>query len=108
MPRSSALLVGVGGSGKQSLSRFAAKIGNHYVHKIQLTKNYNENNLKEDIKLLFDEAGHKGKQVTFIFTDAEVKKESFLEYINMILSTGEIPGLIPKDEKEVWLGDVRT
>ena len=31
-------------------------------------------------------------------TDAEVKKESFLEYINMILSTGEIPGLIAKDE----------
>ena len=26
----------------------------------------------------------------------------------MVLSTGEIPGLIPKDEKEIWLGDVRT
>lgn len=26
----------------------------------------------------------------------------------MVLSTGEIPGLIPNDEKEVWLGDVRT
>jgi len=46
--------------------------------------------------------------VTFILTDAEVKEETFLEYINMILSTGEIPGLLAKDEKEVWLGDVRT
>lgn len=53
-------------------------------------------------------AGHKGKHITFILTDAEVKNESFLEYINMVLSTGEIPGLIPKDEKEIWLGDVRT
>lgn len=26
----------------------------------------------------------------------------------MVLSTGEIPGLIPKDEKEIWLGDVWT
>lgn len=41
-------------------------------------------------------------------TDSEVKKEEFLEYINMILSTGEIPGLLAKDEKEVWLGDIRT
>lgn len=41
-------------------------------------------------------------------TDAEVKDENFLEYINMVLSTGEIPGLLQKDEKEVWLGDVRT
>jgi dynein heavy chain len=40
-------------------------------------------------------------------TDAEVKREEFLEYINMILSTGEIPGLLAKDEKEIWLGDIR-
>jgi len=26
----------------------------------------------------------------------------------MVLSTGEIPGLIPKDEREIWLGDCRT
>lgn len=46
--------------------------------------------------------------MSFILTDSEVKKEEFLEYINMILSTGEIPGLIAKDEKEVWLGNVRN
>ena len=56
--------------------------------------------------MLFDLTGHIGKKVTFILTDAEVKKESFLEYINMILSTGEIPGLIAKDERESWLGDI--
>ncbi len=39
-------------------------------------------------------------------TDAEIKKEEFLEYINMLLSTGEIPGLVAKDEKEAWLGDI--
>jgi dynein heavy chain len=26
----------------------------------------------------------------------------------MILSTGEIPGLLAKDEKEVWLGEIRN
>jgi len=41
-------------------------------------------------------------------TDAEIKKEEFLEYINMLLSTGEIPGLIAKDEKEAWLGDITS
>jgi dynein heavy chain len=54
--------------------------------------------LREELKTLFDLTGHLNKKVTFIMTDAEVKKESFLEYINMILSTGEIPGLIAKDE----------
>jgi dynein heavy chain len=34
-------------------------------------------------------------------TDAEIKKESFLEAINAMLATGEIPGLIPKEDKEM-------
>jgi len=42
-----------------------------------------------------------GKQVSFIMTDAEIKSETFLEAINSMLATGEIPGLIPKDEKDV-------
>lgn len=37
-----------------------------------------------------------------------MKNENFLEYINMVLSTAEIPGLIQKDEKEIWTGDLRT
>jgi len=41
-------------------------------------------------------------------TDAEVKKEDFLEYINVVLSTGEIPGLLAKDEKEAWLADIEA
>lgn len=40
-------------------------------------------------------------------TDSEVKHEDFLEYINMILSTGEIPGLLQKDEREIALADIR-
>ena len=30
---------------------------------------------------------------------AEQKKEEFLEYINMVLSTGEVPNLLAKDDK---------
>lgn len=35
-------------------------------------------------------------------TDSEVKAETFLEAINSMLATGEIPGLIPKDEKDIF------
>jgi len=105
-PRSSGLLVGVGGSGKQSLTRLAAEIGRQTIYQMVITKNFQEKDLKEELKVLFDLTGHLNKQVTFIMTDAEVKKESFLEYINMILSTGEAPGIIAKDEKEAWLGDI--
>lgn len=108
MPRSSALLVGVGGSGKQSLTTLAAYIGKHIIRKLVITKTYGEKDLKDDIRLFMDSTGHMNKTLTFILTDAEVKNESFLEYINMVLSTGEIPGLIAKDDRETWLGDVKT
>lgn len=53
---------------------------------------YNVTNLFEDIKALYKIAGFKGQPVCFIFTDAEVKDEAFLEYINQILMTGEVAG----------------
>jgi dynein heavy chain len=40
-------------------------------------------------------------QVGFIMTDSDIKSESFLESINSMLATGEIPGLIPKDERDI-------
>ncbi|KAL4452763.1 hypothetical protein ABPG75_008425, partial [Micractinium tetrahymenae] len=107
MERGSALLVGVGGSGKQSLARLAAYIAGAYTFQITITKTYNVTNLLEDIRGLYKIAGLKGQPVCFIFTDAEVKDEAFLEYINQLLMTGEISGLFPKDELDVIVNDVR-
>jgi dynein heavy chain, axonemal len=94
--RGNALLVGVGGSGKQSLTKLAAFIAKSQVFQIAISKNYNITNLMEDFKFMYKIAGASGKSLTFIFTDNEVKEESFLGYINNILTSGEITGLFPK------------
>ena len=107
MDRGSALLIGVGGSGKQSLTRLAAYIAGAFPFQIQITKTYNQANLFEDLKGLYKIAGVKGQKVAFIFTDAEVKEEAFLEYLNQLLMTGEVAGLFPKDEQDALVNDCR-
>lgn len=108
MPRASALLVGVGGSGKQSLTRLAAYIAGSQLRKIALAKGYKISNFETDLLELYEIAGHQRKSCTFLFTDSDIKDENFLEYINSMLMTGEVAGLIPKDKMLGWVADLQS
>lgn len=58
-PRGNALLVGVGGSGKQSLSRLAAFMSGLDVFQVSIRKGYGIQDLKNDIAVLYIKAGQK-------------------------------------------------
>ena len=100
-PAGNALLVGVGGSGKQSLTRLSAFISKQQIFQVTISKNFTLTNLLGNIRELYSKTGPEGGAVSFLMTDAEIKNESFLEAINSMLATGEIPGLIGKDDKEI-------
>ena len=107
--RSIALLVGVDGSGKQTLARLASFISSLRVFQITLRKGYRIPDLKVDLNALHMKTGvQKNIGMTFPMTDSQVADEKFLVLVNDLLASGEIPGLFADDETENIINAVRN
>lgn len=107
MERGSALLVGVEGSGKQSLARLAAYLAGVSIYKITPSKSYGVANLLEDLRAVYKAAAFQTQPLMLLLTESDIRYDSFLEYFNQILMTGEVAGLFPRDEMDALLSDVR-
>ncbi|XP_077065347.1 dynein axonemal heavy chain 11 [Siphateles boraxobius] len=97
-PRGHALLVGVGGSGKQSLTRLAAHLSNMDVFQPTLSKGYSIQDLKVDLAGLYMKTGVKNIPTVLLLTDAQIPEDSFLVIISTLISSGEIPDLLSEEE----------
>ncbi|XP_055588743.1 dynein axonemal heavy chain 7 isoform X2 [Uranotaenia lowii] len=98
-PRSHALLIGMGGSGRQSLARIASHICSHELFQVEISRQYGMNEWREDMKNLLKKVASSDQHISFLFTDTQIKEETFLEDVNNLLNSGEIPNLFNNEEK---------
>jgi len=107
------MLIGVGGSGKQSLAKLSASMYDIKYRVIEMSKDFNINKFRQFIKgMMFDTAGMEKEKkapepAVFALTDSQIIDETFLEDINNILNTGEIPNLMLNDDKEKISNELR-
>jgi dynein heavy chain len=115
-PRGNALLVGVGGSGRQSLTRLAAAIWEMEFMSIEITRTYDQVAFRDDLKKMLMRSGGalggggasaESCQTVFYFSDTQIVRESFLEDINNVLNSGEVPNLFELDEMERIIASAR-
>ncbi|ETO22423.1 dynein heavy chain 7 [Reticulomyxa filosa] len=98
-PRGNAVLVGVGGSGRQSLTKLACSMLEYQCVTIKLRPGYDYSMFRDDLKEILMKAGAERKQIAFLVSDTQITDERFLEDINNILNSGEVPNLFSSPEE---------
>ena len=92
------LLVGASGVGKTTLTRFVSWMNNLQVFQIKAGRNYSVFDFDEDLRTVMRRAGCKGEKICFIFDESNVLSTAFLERMNALLASGEVPGLFDGEE----------
>ncbi|KAF4747550.1 Dynein heavy chain 1, axonemal, partial [Perkinsus olseni] len=107
-PRANALLLGVGGSGRQSLTRLSSFICDYECYQIEVAKGYGMNEFKEDVKTCLMKCGIEDKVQVFLFCDTQIISEEMVEAINNVLNSGDVPNLYKVEDLDAIASACRT
>lgn len=98
-PLGHVLLVGESGAGKTVLSRFVAWMEGLSVFQVKASRRYSLEDFDDDLRHVLRRTGVDGEKLCFIFDESNVLDAAFLERMNALLASGEVPGLFEGDDK---------
>jgi dynein heavy chain 2 len=97
------LLVGESGVGRRNAATLVTHMLNYELFSPKITREYGIKEFRRDLKQILQTAGVDGTNTVLLLEDYQIITPHFLELINSLLSSGEIPGLYTHEEIEPLL-----
>ena len=107
-PESHVMVVGVGGSGRQSLSRLAAYIAGFEFHEVEMSKDDGIDEWRKILKKILKKTTLSISQHVLFISDTQMTDDQFLEDINYLLYSGEVPILFSAEEKNEIIENMKS
>jgi len=104
-PGGAVFMAGRSGICKRTSALLVAHMLKHQVFQPQITKDYSVREFKKDLRLALENAAVAGKPTMLFIEDHHITQKEFLEMLNSLLSSSEVPGLYRQEEIEGLLGN---
>ncbi|OWK62944.1 Cytoplasmic dynein 2 heavy chain 1 [Lonchura striata] len=106
-PGGSLLLAGRSGVGRRTVTSLVSHMHGAVLVTPKVSRGYQLKQFKTDLKYVMELAGIEAQQVVLLLEDYQLINSSFLEMVNSLLSSGEVPGLYKIEELEPLLSPLK-
>ncbi|NXA12552.1 DYHC2 protein, partial [Sapayoa aenigma] len=106
-PGGSLLLVGRSGVGRRTVTSLVSHMHAAVLITPKISRGYEVKQFKSDLKYVMELAGIEAQQVVLLLEDYQLVHPTFLEMINSLLSSGEVPGLYKTEELDPLLSPLK-
>lgn len=103
MPGGSLLLAGRAGVGRKKATQLVCHLLNINLVSPNINREYSIKEFKRDLKAWLTATGVQAEKTVLFIEDYQLLTPEFLQLINSLISSGEIPGLFSPEELEPLL-----
>uniref|UniRef100_A0ABM5FWF4 Cytoplasmic dynein 2 heavy chain 1 n=2 Tax=Agamidae TaxID=81953 RepID=A0ABM5FWF4_9SAUR len=106
-PGGSLLLAGCSGVGRRTVTSLVSHMHGAILITPKISRGYDMKQFKNDLKHVMQLAGIEAQHVVLLLEDYQFVQPTFLEMVNSLLSSGEVPGLYTTEELEPLLSPLK-
>ena len=100
MPGGSVLLAGISGVGRRTCSQLVAYMRNLEFFSPKIGREYTMKEFSKDLKSVFQQCVQENKQMLLFVEDHQLMSPQFMQCLNSLIASWEIPGLYTSEELE--------